>query len=132
MLLIIIMDLASRTAANNNAISSTTNFSTNDKQYDDTTIVPSKSLNNCCETPTATYINKEVLNLWYHEEFEAYHVTTKLNSNNEELLDFGANNSRSMPEVCKFDTDVYQIGVDSYTYCCISPYIHSLNPSNFK
>ena len=114
MSLIIITGLASRAAANNNAISSTTNFSTNDKQYNDTMIVPSEILNNCCKTPTVTYIDKEVLHMWYHEEFEAYHVTTKHNPNKEELLDFSANNSRSTPEVFKFDTDTYPIGVDSY------------------
>ena len=95
----------------------------NNERYNNTTIVRSESLNNYCETPTATYINKKIFNLWYHEEFEAYHITTEHNSDNKKLLAFSVDNSRLMPEVCKFDTDAYLIGADSYAFCCISPYI---------
>ena len=62
----------------------------------------------------------EMIHKWYKSEFMVNHVTEE---DNEELVAFSTKGRRSSPTVCKFDTDSYAIGVDSYASRCISPYI---------
>ena len=50
-----------------------------------------------------------------------HHVTEE--EDDEELIAFSTKGRRSLPTVCKFDTDAYAIGVDSYASRCISPFI---------
>lgn len=61
-----------------------------------------------------------VIDEWYDNEFVVQHVTDEDDDN---LIAFSAKGRKAAPHACKFDTDSYAIGVDTYASRCISPFI---------
>ena len=66
--------------------------------------------------------DKEFYGQWFHEKFEALHITTNCDDEND-FLAYSFQNKKATPEVCWFDTDSYPIGVNLYESRCILSYV---------
>ena len=72
-------------------------------------------------THNAAQNDNTILNKQYNNnELLTYHVTEDAQ---EEILVFSTKNKIVLPTICKFDTDLYAIRVDTYASRCISPFI---------